>query len=180
LVVIALIALVSSIVLLTMRSRTPPPPAGRVDLLAPPDAFRAAESLMALGQFAEAVPFYRHAIQGEGAGVWIPHAGLAMALRNCSVRRTRFDVDVPILRSSYERVSAAREALAEATTAARLAGRPEQQAAIAQIEGQLLEDWGFIREALAVYRRAQAFDTTGACARRADALVALLRSPAAP
>jgi hypothetical protein len=171
---------VSSIVLFTVRSRTPPPMVDSGPALDPRRAFTIAESLMTAGLFAEAVPFYRRASQGEGASIWIPHAGLAMALRNCSVRRARFDVDIPILRSSYERVSAACEASAEAKTAARLAGRPDEQAAIAQIEGQLLEDWGFIREALGVYRRAQTLDATGECARRADALAALLRSPVAP
>ncbi len=180
LITMALFAGALSIVILTARSRTPPPVVDRGPTVDPHGAFLIAESLMTAGRFAEAVPFYRWATRGEGARMWIPHAGLAMALRNCSVRRARFDVDVPILRSSYDRVTAAREALAEAETAAHLAGRAVEQSAIAQIEGQLLEDWGLTREALDVYRRAQTLDTTGECARRADALTALLRSPVAP
>jgi len=176
---LVLFALASSIALLTARRRTPPPVAVSLPALDPGAAFRTAESLVTIGRFVEAVPFYRRATEGEGAHNWIPHAGLAMVLRNCSMRRMRFDQEVSLLRSSYERVSAAHEALSEVHTAARLARRPHEQSAIALIEGQILEDWGLSREALAVYRSAQTLDTTGECARRASTLIALLQSPAA-
>jgi hypothetical protein len=102
-----------------------------------------------------------------------------MALQNSSMRRVRIDVEIPLLRSSYERVTAGHEALAEAQIAARLARSGSELSAIAMIEGRLLEDWGLAREALAVYRRAESLDPTGECGRRAAALMAALRSPVA-
>lgn len=168
---------IAIVTLLVTRRRAPAPIADFAIPLDPQLAFARAESLVTVGRFAEAVPFYRQATHGAGAQIWIPHAGLAMALRNSSVRRSRFGVDIPLLRSSYERVSAAREALDEVRIAARLAHEAVEQSAIAKIEGQFLEDWGLAREALAVYQRAQSLDSTGECARRASALIAQLRSP---
>jgi len=177
--IVLAVAAIATIALLTIRRRTPAPLENAEVMLDPQTAFARAESLVTIGRFAEAVPFYRQATHGAGAQIWIPHAGLAMALRNSSVRRSRFGVDIPLLRSSYERVAAAREALDEARIAARLTGGAVESSAIAKIEGQFLEDWGLVREALAVYQRAQSLDSTGECARRASALVAQLRSPVA-
>jgi hypothetical protein len=175
---LVLFAVGLSIALSTARHRTRPPVVVSGSTLDPGAAFRTAESLVTIGRFVEAVPFYRRSTEDGGARIWIYHAGLAWVLRNCSIRRVRSDFEAPALRSSYERVSAAREALVEIHTAAGL-GRPYEQSAIAQIEGEILEDWGLPLEALTVYRKAQTLDTTGECAQHAATLIALLRSPVA-
>jgi hypothetical protein len=142
------------------------------------EALAAGERLMQQDRATDALPYYRHAIQGAGALEWRTHYALALAIRAPTVQDTLLlGWRGPRMRSTHERVRASSEALAELDQATRHAHTALERALIARLRGEIYANWGFVWDPLLIYQAAAADDPTGDCARHADEFLARMVDP---
>lgn len=143
-------------------------------------ALATGEQLMQQDRSAEAVRYYRRATRDAGALDWRTHYALALALRKPTVQDTLLlGWRGPRLRSTVERMSASREALAELDVATRAAPTAVERAFIARLRGEIYANWGFVWDPLAIYQAAAPDDPTGDCARHAEEFRARMANPSA-
>jgi len=110
------------------------------------------------GAYARAMPYFRRVLALRGTA-WHGHFDVACTLFNTTVeRRVQRGRVMPMTRSSWERISAAREALERFDSAERLAPGAHEHAKVADMRARRLANWGLAWEALRDAGAAHALD----------------------
>ncbi|HTO90282.1 MAG TPA: hypothetical protein VMJ70_04060 [Candidatus Sulfotelmatobacter sp.] len=124
-------------------------------------ASAALDSLQALddqGRSYDLVPYARLLMSLAPQNSFEFHARFAAALQNAAIESRRQDgVLRPRTRSSVERIGFLRETLSELDRAEALAPDAERRGAVATTRAEVLGLWGFERESLLEFRRANRF-----------------------
>ena len=162
----AVLALVSLAGVLILRSRAvsrAPDTGASADpaaTMTPQVAYQTGLRMAQAGHHRESLPYFRRALEGKPLTAWVVHLNYAGALYNVGLEaHDRHGVAVPATRSSIERVTMMREALAELDIAERLATNPHDRATVIRSRAERLQIWGFPWDAFAQLRQAQWTDT---------------------
>ena len=142
------------------RREAPAAPAlpDSITSLPPLEATRIAMRLIDEDRPYEALLYLRHSSQFPGL-TWSFYVNYATALHNSAMMGPPRDGRVdPVLRSSFERVAAMREAMRHFDNAERMAVAPADKAMVCYRRANALAVWGFPHDAHESYSRASRYD----------------------
>jgi hypothetical protein len=146
--------------------------------LAPAEAYARALELGREGHHFESLPYFRRALAGVRRDFADIHVNHATALSNATVEFRGGPLPVPATRSSDQRVAFAQEALRELAALETSGLSAGDRARIDVRIAEVLDRWGFVSEALRLYRRAAGEAPAWELPRRrAETLDGLLHHP---
>jgi hypothetical protein len=130
--------------------------------LDPDSAYQRGFYLDRAGRSGEGLPYVRFALTRPSQPA-LELVGYSDILHNHALEnRRRGDTPQSATRSSFERVALMRESFAQLATAESIAARPPERALVHVTRAHHLLIWGLPLDALAEYRKAQAFDPSRA------------------
>jgi hypothetical protein len=143
------------------------------------EALRTAMTLVGAGREAESPPYFRRALRDARLDVWQVRHDYAVGLYNTTMRiESRNGVPCQSVRSSWERIALAREAIRQLARAEDLAPTPRERAIVRASYAQLVTVWGMPWDAFMAFRQAHALDPASEyLASRSDGAMLVLRDP---
>jgi hypothetical protein len=156
----------------------PHPSVAPTTIVSPSEAYRRALRLGLDGRFDESIPMFRLAERAAGVDLARLHVNFAASLYNACFQPRRGGGNIPVSRSSFERVAMMREAIDHADRAARYDMTPARRVFLVRERGEWMQAWGFTWEAFVQYRQAVSADPSSRDqAMHARAFMTLMQHP---
>ena len=179
-VALTMLALIPVLIYLALdQQRRAAAPKHDPALMEPAAAYEEAVRISQQRDWLGSLPYYRRGMQGAPAREWRAHFNYALVLNNITLQfASRAGQQVPLTRSSTERIQYGRAAMEEFWAAVQLAPDGATRAKILSLRANMMVLWGFPWEAFATYRAASHEDSTRTDLRqRGDQFLALMHDP---